>query len=360
MRFAARGLRSGVPAGMMGRCMDRVAIDEQVDDILARALAHEGIGAADALVLLGLPLGSLEVGVLCAVADRLTRERCGGVGEVFSQVGLNDERCSLGCGFCAFGAERSGCVLSTEEAVARAVALAAAGANAVGLMATADYPFERFLTVGRAARAALPADFPLAANVTDFGPPEAQALLAAGFTALYHVIRLREGIDSPVPPARRRQTLLAAHAVGLDVSYCLEPIGPEHTPDELVAGVLVGEEFTPTSMATMRRVPIAGTALAARGEISELAQARIQAVTTLLCARWSNLMMMGAHEPSMLFLRAGANRMTAEAGGNPRDTAHETAGGRGRTVADCARMIRAAGFTLRVGPSPALQGPLRR
>ena len=38
----------------------------------------------------------------------------------------------------------------------------------------------------------------------------------------------------------------------------------------------------------------------------------------------------------------------------------ETARSRGRSVADCARMVREAGFTLRKGPSPALQGPLRK
>ena len=113
-------------------------------------------------------------------------------------------------------------------------------------------------------------------------------------------------------------------------------------------------------MATMRRIPVPGTKLAERGQISEVEQSRIQAITTLLCAHWPSLMMMGAHEPSMLFLRAGANRMTAEAGVNPRDQARDTARGRGRTVADCARMVTEAGFTLRKGPSPALQGPLRR
>jgi biotin synthase len=250
--------------------------------------------------------------------------------------------------------------LSRAEAVARIKQLADDGANAVGVMATADFPIERFLEVGRAARSVLPHDFPLAANLADFGTTEAKALLEAGFTAVYHVIRLREGVDSPIPPEKRRQTCLAARAVGLDVTYCVEPIGPEHTPAELVEAMFRAEEFTPTSMATMRRVSVPGTPLAERGQISEIEQAKIQAVTTLVAAHWSNLMMMGAHEPSMLFLRTGANRMTAETGVNPRDTAKETATSRGRSVVECARMIREAGFTLRQGPSPALQGPLRK
>ena len=329
--------------------------------IIEQALAGQRTTCADALALLrGVDVNSLEMGLLCAAADRLTRQRFGGIGEVFSQVGLNHAHCTLECGFCSFGTVNDNTAMSTQEAVARVKYFHDEGANAVGLMATADYPFERFLEVGRAARATLPHDYPLAANISDFGPDEARALLAAGFTAVYHVIRLREGVDSPIAPEQRRQTLLAARAVGLDVTYCLEPIGPEHSPEELVEGMLRGEEFTPTSMATMRRIPVLGTRLAERGQVTEVEQAKIQAVTTLVAATWPGLMMMGAHEPSLLFLRCGANRMTAEAGVNPRDQAKETSCGRGRTVADCARMLHEAGFRWRKGPSPALQGPLRK
>ena len=336
-------------------------LNEQVLDSLERALAGERVTREDALVLLReVDVNSLEMGLLCSAADRLTRQRFGGIGEVFSQVGLNHAHCTLECGFCSFGTVNENTAMSTEEAVARVKYFHDEGANAVGLMATADYPFERFLEVGRAARAALSHDYPLAANVADFGPDEARALREAGFTAVYHVIRLREGEDSPIAPEKRRQTLLAARAAGLDVTYCLEPIGPEHSPEELVEGMLRGEEFAPTSMATMRRIPVPGTRLAERGQITEVEQAKIQAVTTLVAAAWPSLMMMGAHEPGLLFLRCGANRMTAEAGVNPRDQVRETSRGRGRTVADCARMLHEAGFRWRKGPSPALQGPLRK
>lgn len=340
--------------------MAKLTLDEGVESIVGRALARERLSRDDALYLLRqVRRESFEMELVCFAADRLTRERFLGMGEAFSQVGLNFAR-SQECGFCALGSVESGSEMSKDEAVAQAKFLANAGANAVGFMATADYPFERFLAYGRAAREVLPRDFPLAANVAGFGSSEAKALVEAGFTAVYHVIRLREGVDSPIPPERRRQILLAARAAGLDVSYCLEPIGPEHTPEEPVEGIWRGEEFTPTGMATMRRIPVPGTKLAQRGQITESEQMRLQAITTLSVAGWSSVMMMGAHEPSMLFLRSGANRMTAEAGVNPRDLARETSRSRGRTVADCTKMLHEAGFVLRKGPSPAFQGPLRK
>ncbi|MGV3720680.1 MAG: radical SAM protein [Actinomycetota bacterium] len=198
------------------------------------------------------------------------------------------------------------------------------------------------------------------ANYGDFGPDQATALLEAGFTAIYHVIRLGESVDTPIPIQQRVRTLRAARAVGLDVTYCLEPIGPEHSHQELLDAIQRGEEFTPTSMATMRRIAVPGTPLAERGQITEVEQAKLQAITTLIAWSWSNMIMVSAHEPSMLFLRSGANRATAETGVNPRDVDTDTSRNRGRSVADCQRMLIDAGHTLRVGPSPALQGPYRK
>jgi biotin synthase len=54
---------------------------------------------------------------------------------------------------------------------------------------------------------------------------------------------------------------------------------------------------------------------------------------------------MGVHEPSLLALRAGAHRICAEVGMNPRDLAVDTATGRGRSVADCERLLWEAGYT---------------
>ncbi len=340
--------------------MNRLKIDEQVEDIVARAADGSGITREEALLLADkVAVNSLELALLCGAADRLTRERASNMGEVFSQVGVNFQHCPLECGFCVFGAAQGQAEMPADEVVARAAKFAEDGANAVGLMVTADYPFERYLDLGRKTRAALPPRWPLVANVGDFGPEQAKELLEAGFTAVYHVIRLREGEDTPIPVEQRRRSLKAARAVGLDVTYCLEPIGPEHTPDELADGIFRGAEFTPTSMATMRRVAVPGTRLAERGQITEVEQAKWQAITTLIAWSWPNLMMVSAHEPSVLFLRSGANRATAETGVNPRDTELDTSRHRGRTVADCHRMVADAGFSIRRGPSPALQGPYR-
>ena len=340
--------------------MKAICLDEQVEAIVSKPLNGGALTEQDAKTLLErVAVNSLEMSLLCGAADRLTRERFDNVGEVFAQVGINYAHCSLECDFCVLKSVTTDAEMSREEAVARAKAFVDEGANAVSLMVTADYPFEKYLETGRATRAVLPSDFPLAANIGDFDDEEAKALVDAGFTAVYHVIRLREGEDTKITVDERRRSIRAARAAGMDVAYCLEPIGPEHTADEIVEGIFRGKEFQPTSMATMRRVAVPGTPLADRGQITEVEQAKIEAIATLVAASWPSLLVMSAHEPSLLFLRAGANRVTAETGVNPRDTEADTTRNRGRSVAECQRMLWETAFTLRKGPSPALQGPLR-
>ena len=61
-------------------------LNERVLAIIEQALAGQRTTRVDALTLLReVGVNSLEMGLLCAAADRLTRQRFGGIGEVFSQ-----------------------------------------------------------------------------------------------------------------------------------------------------------------------------------------------------------------------------------------------------------------------------------
>jgi biotin synthase len=341
--------------------MLKLSLDEEVTDLLRKALDGGVVARDEARLLLErVPDNSMEMALLCGAADTITRARFGNVGEVFAQIGINWSHCPLECEFCVLKTVEGEDEMTPEQVVMLATALVEEGANALSLMVTAEYPFERYLDIARRVRAALPPLYPLVANVGDFDPPIGHALAEAGITAVYHVNRLREGVDTKVTPEQRFATLRAAKAAGLDVVYCLEPIGPEHSVEELLEGLFACQQFEPTSLATMRRIAVPATPLAARGEITEVRQAKIEAVATLVAASWPSVMMMSAHEPSLLFLRSGANRVTAEAGVNPRDTEEDTTTNRGRSFTDCRHMVWDAGFDVRVGPSPAVQGPLRR
>jgi len=332
-------------------------IDAGIESILDKALSGGEISAGEAVELMKIDENSHEMYALMSAGNTLTRRRFGDAGEVYAQVGINLRPCRRSCAFCFFGEDwnliRSPRELGPDEVVLRVKAFEEAGANGIFLMTTADYPFDRFIEIGRAVREVVSPDMPLAANIGDFTAEQAAQLVDAGFQGAYHVFRLREGRDTRVDPEARLRTFRAIRDSGLALLSCVEPVGPEHSPEEVVEAMFRGREFGAVNFAAMWRVPVPGTPLAAKGKISEVSLAKAVAVTRLVLG--DTIRSMGVHEPRTLALRAGANSIAAEAGSNPRDTAEDTAEGIGYSVEACRKLLREAGYTPLQGYTKAFQ-----
>jgi len=309
----------------------------------------------EARELLRLDLDSWEFYLLCAAANSLTRKHFDNQGEVCAQIGLDYAPCSKNCGFCAFsrsaGIVKESIRWDEETVVQAARSMAGAGANAIYIMSTADYPFSRFIEMAHAAREAVPNDIPMVANTGDLTLDQARELKSAGFSAIYHALRLREGTDTRIPAERRDQTVANAREAGLVVQVCVEPVGPEHSDEELVDLMFWGRERGVTFSGAMKRTAVPGTSLEDQGEISFRELARVVAVSRLVMG--DTVQGHCTHEPNLAALMAGANLIWAEAGPNPRDTKADTAQGRGQSVERCRRILKEAGFKLRQGASTA-------
>ncbi|MEM2970220.1 MAG: hypothetical protein QXR63_04725 [Candidatus Bathyarchaeia archaeon] len=218
-------------------------MDTLIDDILKRAIEKKTLDREDAFRLMEVKLNSREMYALMATANMATRELFNNFGEVHAQIGINYAPCPNKCKFCVFSVADKKVELSLKEVLRRAKLFVKEGANAIFLMTTGDYDFEKFVKIGQAVRKVIPPKMPLVANTGDFGISEAKKLLDAGFTAIYHVVRLREGIDTKIDPTDRLKTIEAAKSVGLDLSYCIEPIGPEHTIEEIVDAIFLGKSL---------------------------------------------------------------------------------------------------------------------
>ena len=320
--------------------MDFQALGKKLD-------REEPLTKEDALELLAVDARSETFYTLLALANELSRREYAGRGYVFAQVGLNAEPCTGGCRFCSL-AEGHFCVdgtyrLTEEEAVAAGLSACIPGVSDLFLMTTADYPQEAFVRIGAAVRKKMPEGMRLVANIGDFTPERARELKAAGFTGVYHIRRLREGEDTCLPPRQRLDTLDAAKAAGLELYYCVEPIGPEHTHEELADEMLRARDYGVDRMAVMRRTPVPGTPLEKAGTISRLELTKIAAVARLVTRpRWS----MNVHEPTEMALLAGVNQLYAEYGANPRDVLGDTASGRGFSIEKVRDMLENAGYTV--------------
>ncbi len=147
----------------------------------------------------------------------------------------------------------------------------------------------------------------------------------------------------------RLETFRNAREVGLSLGTCVEPVGNEHTVEELVEKTIITRDAKPVYIGSARRIPIPNTNMAEYGIVSEAKMAYILAVVRL--ALGYDIPGNCTHEPNVIGAAAGANLLWAEAGSNPRDTEKETEGKRGMTVKECMRVLEEAEWKVLQGPS---------
>jgi len=323
-------------------------VDGEIRRILGDALEGRAADKKACVALLELQEDSLEAALLKGVADMLMRKRFNNQAILLGQIGLETTPCPGDCEFCAFAKSHTQfqkTSLSVEEIIARARSFTAQGdLFALFLMTMHEFDLDHLLSIVASLRKHIPAQTQLVVNVGDFDKAAAEQLKAAGVNGAYHVCRLREGVDTRLDPAQRRRTIKAVRKSGLDFYYCCEPIGPEHTSEELVEQIFIGIEYGCFQHAAMRRVFIPDSPLAAKGQITERRLAQVVAVVALATLSCKETRSIAVHEPNLLGLAAGANTVYAETGANPRDIAADTSLSRGLDIVTCRKMLFEAGF----------------
>ena len=322
--------------------------DKKVLNLLDAAQTGQALTKEECIYLLQFPETSLEAALLRAVADSLTRRRFDNEGIVLGQIGIEITACPGKCKFCSFGEGHTtfeSSVMSEEDILQSADNFTAAGElYALFLMTMHTFDFERLLRIVRMLRERIRRETQLVVNIGDFDQAQARDLKAAGIHGAYHVCRLREGVDTALDPEQRKATIRNITESGLDWYYCCEPIGPEHSPQELADQIFIGLEYGCFQHATMRRVYIPSAPLSPYGQISELRLAQVTAVVALATLACSETKSIAVHEPNLIGLTGGANTVYAETGANPRDTEKNTTGHRGRDIHACKMMLYEAGF----------------
>jgi biotin synthase len=325
----------------------------QLNDLITKALNDERLTTDEIVAMLALAPASSEGFQLLAASRELSARLSANRAEVHAQFALNLAPCPKNCMFCSFavknGIFKGASQISPHDAVQTALTFEQNGANAIYLMATASFDLAEFCEYGQEVRRRLRPETMLIANVGDQQEPGARRLKDAGFNGVYHALRLREGTDSEIEPDARLRSIRAFKEAGLMVGTCVEPVGPEHSNQELAELILFTAAHQPAFSGAARRISIPGTNLAERGMISELRMAQIVAVTRLAVPH--TVIGNCTHEPCGIGALAGANLFWAESGANPRDVQEKTEEGRGHTVANCQSIFSEADWQLLEGPS---------
>ncbi len=328
-------------------------IDPKIIDIANKVLNGEFLKRDDIIYLLKVKSHSIEAGFIMAFADTLNREVSDGKAEVHAQIGLNLSPCPNNCSFCSFAAKnkvfRENYELDIEDIIDFSLKAESDGANAIFFMTTGDYPFSKFIEISKEVRKKLKSDTVMIANIGDFDYKEAKQLKDVGYTGIYHAVRMGEGRDTQISPETRLKTIRNAQEAGLKIGTCVEPIGPEHSIDEIAEKILIARDIRPCFSGAMRRINIPNSKMEKYGMISEYRLAFMVSVVRL--AMGLNLIGNCTHEPNVSGATAGANLFWAEAGTNPRDTESDTSKGRGFDIKNCIKLFKEADFDILSGPS---------
>lgn len=308
---------------------------------IEKIIHQSEIAIADVVELLSIKCYSEAYFRLMYLAHRRARELYGNKGYIFAQIGLNAEPCSVDCAFCSMACSHYSLderyVKTSDEMKADIERVIASKAvSDLFLMTTADYPIDQFLARGREVRKMLPPKMNLVANIGDFDDVTARELVSCGFSGAYHIVRLGEGVDTTASVEQREQTIEAIGKAGMQLYYCVEPIGPEHTPEQIASEILRARALKIDMMAVMRRVTTLGAPTAKWGEISIPELCKIAAITALVVKPARS---MNVHEFSPMAFVCGVNQVYAEIGANPRDKRAATESSRGLSIEQIKEMF---------------------
>jgi len=305
--------------------------------------------AEEAALLLDTGVSDRKIAPLLDRADTMTRTLAGNRGYVWTAIGLDSTPCGMGCSFCSQAAKWDAYTasppLSPEAVVGTAGRLAAGGADFVVLRTTQFYPLDRLLTLGKRVRERIGDAIHLVVNTGEMDLETVKALKGAGFSMAYHVVRLREGVDTGHTVAMRLRTIEAVLAGGLELQYLIEPLGPEHTAEEILTEARRARSLGASGTGVMARVPVMGTPLARFGQVPEAYLRRVAAAARLAYPDGGRHLCV--HPPTPSTLRCGSNTIIVEQAANPRDTGSSPGPWRGFDLAAARATLQAAGLTVR-------------
>lgn len=321
--------------------VEKLILEAERQTLNKQPLSREAI-----LALLALDPDSPEAVFLGQAARRVATKVSGNKGKVWAAIGIDYRPCPMNCKFCSFGEDfgaisDSSC-LSDEEVIAYAKAFAEEGAEWLSLRTTESYGAKELNNLASEIKNQVGDRLKLVANTGEVNAHAAKDLEAAGFSVAYHVVRLREGSDTPFDPNERLKTLDEIRDSDLDFAALVEPVGSEHTNEEIADSLIRDLDYNVKISGAMARVPVPGTPLGDIAPISEKRLAQIIAVTRLAAGyRAPDICV---HPPSVLAMEMGANVVVVDVGAVPRSTAVSDKAWKGFDVKTAKEWFARAGY----------------
>lgn len=330
-------------------------IKDLVDRVYDEGLRGAVQDRSTILKLLEIDLSSPEAAYVSERAQEFARAVTGGHARIAGAIGVDLKSCQMNCRFCSFGEEwglvEQESILTLDQVIVMAREYVENGVTMVTLRTTEFFDVRTICDWVAAIRREVPGTFEINLNVGELTPAAAYACYEAGASSAYHVLRMREGIDTPFDPEVRKRSIEVIAESPLKLNTCIEPVGPEHTAEEVADRMAFALSMHPASIGIMPRVPVPGTPL---GELPMLPREALRLMVGVLrLAAGSNVKYVSMHPDDELGLEAGTNAFSVERGAVPRDTEYAEGEWRGLTARRAAGILAAAGFdTAIIGCDP--------
>ncbi|MGN1045244.1 MAG: DUF5714 domain-containing protein [Candidatus Methanomethylophilaceae archaeon] len=294
-----------------------------IDEAYGKAMEDTDLLTKEDLVrMLLLDPDSDECAYLGSKARGIARVKAKNKANISTAFGIDYQPCAASCRYCSFGSEWgliSGQYFMPDETIIALIRdRIAHGYRKFTLRTTEYYDIDRLCELGRRIRKEVGGDYLLSANTGELDAEQCAALKSAGFNSAYHTLHLGEGKDTRFDPETRVATMRAIEASELNLTVGIDPLGIEHTAEEIADRIMFLRTFDIKSMCSMKRINPKGTPVEDLEEVSDRRVAQVAAVI-----RFATDGMVSAVPITRLAMDWGANGASIGTGANPRDDTHD-------------------------------------
>lgn len=267
-------------------------------------------------------------------------------GYIWSAVGIDYAACKMNCKFCSFG-EKWGIVkedkkFSEDEIFSHIETYARNGATYIILRTTEFYEIEKLLEYVKISKKTIKGNYKIVLNTGIFDANFAERAYSAGVYGIYQACRIKEGIDTKFSPNERIQTMKNIAKSRLKLISLTEPIGEEHSNEEIARTFLNTVHCGTIMGGVMARVPVKGTPF---GNIPIISEEKIAHITAALRLSGGNVIKdICTHPASSLIMNSGANVLVVESGAIPRAEEFSEEDWANTTMLKARNMLENAGY----------------
>ncbi len=262
-----------------------MAIDPKAADKLSKGWYKERLSAQDCKYLLEFPDRSSEANLAVSLANRLLHQSCSGTGQICAEIETVTGPCPGNCAFCrhAEGISMEGFSEIDDDTLAR-LSEKLGGFSDVRSIRLTSCAYADIDTVCRqveVVRDHAKAGTRIYVDTGDLDRDACGRLKDAGAYGAVHALRLGEGRDTDIKPETRLETIRNLASAGLQVITGVEPIGPEHSTEDVVDSFFRTLEMGCTSCEIIPREPVPGTKLYQYGKMNPARLNYMRAVLAL-------------------------------------------------------------------------------